>query len=141
MEQQVEDTQAQETQPVDTTQEQVQNTVENTENTELTQAQEPVDLGKLDPTQLTPEQVKELQQGYLRQADYTRKTQELAEQRKTTPDFAQMVQSEEFLGWAKQMGLLGESAQKQSQQEEPEYLQCQHLSPSQERFSGVRGYY
>ena len=42
------------------------------------QATESVDLSKIDPSTLTAEQVAELQQGYLRQSDYTKKTQELS---------------------------------------------------------------
>lgn len=65
-EQQVEDTQEPE---------QVNDTVQQEEQP---QVEDSPDLSEIDPSQITPEQVSELQQGYMRNKDYTQKTQDLA---------------------------------------------------------------
>lgn len=67
-EQQVEDTQ--ETEQVD-----------DTVQTEQPQVEDSTDLSAIDPNQLTPEQVTELQQGYMRNSDYTQKTQAMASEK------------------------------------------------------------
>jgi hypothetical protein len=107
--------------------EQVQNTPAETpqaqENTEQAQQTAPasVEIEKADPANLTPEQVKELQLGYMRNKDYTTKTQELAQQKKQPVNFTEIVQSPEFLEWAKTIGLVAQNTTKE-QQQEPEFL-------------------
>lgn len=59
----------------------------NTPNTEET-------FFEIDGEKLTPQQIKEYRQGYLRQADYTKKTQEIASQRK---QYESAVQLYEYL--------------------------------------------
>lgn len=104
--------------------EQVQSTpaevVQTTEQT-TPPAEDSVDISKADPANLTPEQVKELQLGYLRNKDYTQKTQELAQQKKQPVNFAEVVQTPEFLQWAKDIGIIGKETT-QAQQQEPEFL-------------------
>ena len=101
-------------------QEQTQQAQETTEQTQQT-TQDSVDLEKVDPANLTPEQIKELQLGYMRNKDYTLKTQELAQQKKQPVNFTEVVQSPEFLDWAKTIGLVAQGTTQQ-QQQEPEFL-------------------
>ena len=105
-----------------TPQEQVQSTPQEAVNpTEQTNppTEDSVDISKVDPANLTPEQVKELQLGYLRNKDYTQKTQELAQQKKQPVNFAEVIQTPEFLQWAKDIGIIGKET---TQQQEPEFL-------------------
>lgn len=107
-----------------TPQEQVQSTPQEAVNpTEQTNppTEDSVDISKVDPANLTPEQVKELQLGYLRNKDYTQKTQELAQQKKQPVNFAEVIQTPEFLQWAKDIGIIGKETTQQ-QQQEPEFL-------------------
>jgi len=104
--------------------EQVQSTpdqvVETTEQT-TPPTEDSVDISKVDPANLTPEQVKELQLGYLRNKDYTQKTQELAQQKKQPVNFAETIQSPEFLQWAKDIGIIAPHTT-QVEQQEPEFM-------------------
>lgn len=64
---------------------------------------EPVDLSKIPLDQLGQEQIAELQKGYLRQSDYTTKTQELSDEKKKlgSPEhFEALLQNPEFIQWA-----------------------------------------
>lgn len=53
-----------------------------TEPTDTVETQPAETFFEIDGEKLTPQQIKEYKQGYLRQADYTKKTQEVANQRK-----------------------------------------------------------
>lgn len=124
MEQQVENT-PQEKQVQSTVESSVAETTgqEEGQTTEQTAppAEASVDISKADPANLTPEQIKELQLGYLRNKDYTQKTQDLAQQKKQPVNFTEVVQSPEFLEWAKTMGIIAPQTT-QAQQQEPEFL-------------------
>lgn len=82
--------------------EKVEQQVENTQETEQVddtvqeqpQVEDSIDLSQVDPTQLTPEQVTELQQGYMRNKDYTQKTQDLASERQEVTSREKWLQSQ-----------------------------------------------
>lgn len=120
MAEQVENTPATEQVQSTPAQEQTQQAQKTTEQTQQT-AQVSVELEKADPANLTPEQIKELQLGYMRNKDYTLKTQELAQQKKQPVNFTEIVQSPEFLDWAKTMGVIAQNTTP-TQQQEPEFL-------------------
>ena len=83
-------------------QEDTEQQVENTQETEQVddtvqeqpQVEDSIDLSQTDPTQLTPEQVVELQQGYMRNKDYTQKTQDLASERQEVTSREKWLQSQ-----------------------------------------------
>lgn len=56
----------------------------------------------LDGEKVTAEQIKEWKQGYLRQDDYTRKSQEVAEMRKELEALRQESQKEDFTGYTQE---------------------------------------
>lgn len=72
------------------------------------------DLGQIPLDQLTSEQVKELQQGYLRQSDYTKKMQAIAVEKKI--DYEELIQRPDFIEWA-QSKVPQHQSQQQSTQE------------------------
>jgi hypothetical protein len=75
--------------PVENPQDDVAETVE-TEAPEVKE-ETPFELD-LDGEKLTLEQIKEFKKGYMRQSDYTRKTQEIATQRKETQDAIELYE-------------------------------------------------
>lgn len=85
----------------------------------------PVAITLKDGTVLTPDEV---EKGYLRQSDYTRKTQALAEQRKAAEADYEAVRSERAL-YAEQLGRLTEVLTGQAPQEPPAELR--HSDPAE----------
>ena len=122
-EQQVANTEPQ--QPQEGTEpQQVQDTVQEPQG--QPQVAEPTeDLSKIDPTQLTPEQVTELQKGYMRDKDYTQKTQVLSDEQKKLTDYDALIQKPDFIQWAanKQAQVQSQTQPSEVQQQEEEKLE------------------
>ncbi len=114
-EQQVANTEPQETPqetPQGTEPQQVQSTVQKPQGQpQVTEPKPEVDLSKIDLSQATPEQLAEIQKGYMRNSDYTQKTQDLATERKEITDYDALIQKPEFIQWA---------ADKQAQVQQPQ---------------------
>lgn len=100
-------------QPQGTEPQQVQSTVEPQGQPQVTEPKE-VDLSKIDLSQATPEQLAEIQKGYMRNADYTQKTQELATEKGKLTDYDALIQRPDFIQWA---------ANKQAQVQQPPQTQ------------------
>jgi len=125
MEQQAENTQEQANDVSKGTQEQVESTAQTTDQAKVEQSVDKVqkvkDILAKDPLQLTPEEMAVVQTEYKTlQGEYTKKAQELAERAKPL-NFAEMVQTPEFLEWAKSVGAIAEAGSKPI--EEPEFMQ------------------
>lgn len=128
MEQQAANTEPQQapTEPQGTEPQQVQNTVEPQGQPQVTEPTPEVDLSKIDLSQATPEQLAEIQKGYLRNKDYTQKTQELADQRKELTNYDALIQKPEFIQWA-----ANKQAQAQPQTQEQEDEKVANMTESE----------
>ncbi len=133
MEQQVASTEPQQTPqapqtPQGTEPQQVQSTVEPQGQPPVTEPTPEVDLSKIDLSKATPEQLAEIQKGYMRNADYTQKTQELATEKGKPVDYDALMNDQNFIQWA---------ANKQASLQQPTQATTEQQQAEEEKIAAM----